>query len=82
MQLTTTKLLPETKRLAKQQAAARGLFLYEYLDKLVKDDAAEFKEFPGLAKQLVVEPLNARDLTRDDIAGLVLSTLRTLHETP
>lgn len=38
MQLVTTKLLPETKRRAKQHAAARGLFLYEYLDELVRRD--------------------------------------------
>ena len=35
MILSTTKLLPETKRLAKQQAAARGMFLYDYLQWLV-----------------------------------------------
>lgn len=41
MKLSTTKLLPETKRLAKQQAAARGMFLYEYLDEVVNRDVVQ-----------------------------------------
>lgn len=43
MKLSTTKLLPETKRNAKQQAAARGLFLYEYLAELVRRDITSVK---------------------------------------
>lgn len=43
MKLATTKLLPETKRLAKQHAAARGMFLYEYLAELVVRDINSVK---------------------------------------
>ncbi len=72
MQLSTTKLLPETKRLAKQQAAARGMFLYEYLDEIVRRDVTG--EFSGLAKLVLDEPINARDLRPDDIKRLAIGT--------
>lgn len=71
MQLKTTKLLPETIRLAKQQAAARGMFMYEYLDKLVKLDivsseVSRMGESDGIYDGVYILDINTGQLKKID----------------